>query len=126
MTKKITKTTFKSFIKKNAGKLFVQTKSYFDGMVDGCEYVPSKDRHFVPLEKDSVRESDYQYGLEQGRTREEVEEHFFNNKNTLGYKGIWLVNGSRDHFNAFDDGEFEGIEVYNCCGSFVIATPKAA
>lgn len=122
--KKITKSTFKSFLKKNEGNLFIQTKSYFDGMVDGCEYVPSSERRFAPLQKHTVRDTDYEYGLERGRTREEVEASVLSNKNTLGYSGIWLVNSSRDHFNAFDDGEFEGISVYNCCGSFVIATPK--
>lgn len=122
--KKITKTTFKSFLKKNEENLYIQTKSDFDGMSDCVEYISSNQRRFVPLKKGTVSERDYQYGAEHGRTREEVEASFFSNKNTLGYSGIWLVNSSRNHFNAFDNGEFEGIEVYNCCGSFVVATPK--
>jgi len=82
--KKITKATFKSFIKKNEGKLFIQCVSSFDGIFDGVEYV----------------------------------------HDTLGYNGIWLVGGSRDYFTAFDNGDFTGYEVYNCCGSFIIATQK--
>lgn len=41
--------------------------------------------------------------------------------NNLGIQGVWLVNGSRDSFTAYDDGVFQGIHVYNCCGSFVVA-----
>lgn len=122
--KKITKSTFKSFLKKNEGNLYIQYESSFDGMSDCVEFVPSNKRKFVPLEKATVRDADYQYGAEHGRTREQVEANFFSNENTLGYSGIWLVNSSRDHFRAFDNGDFQGIEVYNCCGSFVIATPK--
>lgn len=32
---KITKTTLKSFVRKNAGKILVSIRSEFDGMVDG-------------------------------------------------------------------------------------------
>lgn len=123
--KKITKATFKSFIKKNENKMFLQIKSDFDGMSDCVEFIPSEKRKFIPLQKDTVSESDYQYGAERGRTREEIENSFFANQNTLGYRGIWLVNHSRDSFNAFEDDLFEGIEVYNCCGSFVVAIKKA-
>lgn len=122
--KKITKSTFKSFIKKNEGKLYIQTKSDFDGMSDCVEFIPSNQRKFMPLQKHTATDFDFVYGKERGRTPEEVEASILSNKNTLGYSGIWLVNSSRDSFKAFDDGQFEGIEVYNCCGSFVIATPK--
>lgn len=122
--KKITKTTFKSFLKKNAGNLFIQFVSDFDGQSDCVEFVPSKDRKFVPLEWDKVEDRDYQYGAEQGRTREEVEQRFFSNQNTLGYRGIWLVNHSRDSFRPYEDEEFTGINVYNCCGQFNVAIRK--
>lgn len=122
--KKITKATFKSFLKKNEGKLFIQTKASFDGMSDCVEYIPSKQCRFTPLQKATVKDTDYQYALEQGHSREEIEAYVFSNKYTLGYKGIWLVNNSGDYFNAFDNGEFEGIEVDNCCGSYIIAIPK--
>lgn len=124
--KKITKTTFKSFLKKNAGNLFIQSVSDFDGMSDCVEYTPSNKRKFIRLERATIKENDYQYGKEKGKTREEIEASFFSNKNTLGYKGVWLVNDSRDYFSKFDNDEFEGIEVYNCCGGFVIAIPKTA
>lgn len=35
--KKITLTTVKKFVKDNADKLFINVKSSFDGMTDGCE-----------------------------------------------------------------------------------------
>lgn len=124
--KKITKATFKSFVKKNEGKAFIQFVGSFDGMSDCVEYTPAAQRKFVPLQKDTVSESDYTYGAEQGRTREEVEARFFSDENTLGYKGIWLVNNSRDYFRAYEDENFIGINVYNCCGNFTIAIPKAA
>ena len=41
--------------------------------------------------------------------------------NNLGIQGVWLVNGSRDSFREYDDGDFRGIHVYNCCGSFTVA-----
>jgi hypothetical protein len=97
MAKKITKATFKSFMKKNVGKLFIQEKSRFDGMYD-C-VMQSGDKTFVPLQKaDSTHE------------------------NNLGYAGIWLVQGSRDYFREYYDADgFIGINVYNCCGEFTVA-----
>ncbi len=122
--KKITKSTFKSFIKKNEGNLYIQTKSDFDGQSDMVEFIPSAQRKFVPLKRHTPSDFDFIYGKERGRTPEEVKASILSNKNTLGYSGIWLVNSSRDSFRVFDDANFEGIEVYNCCGSFVVATPK--
>jgi len=122
--KKITKATFKSFVKKNTDKLFIQLCSDFDGMSDCVEFIPSNQRKFVEMKKDTVSDSDYRYGLEQGKTREQIETSFFNNKYTLGYRGIWLVNHSRDSFQAYDDEQFTGIHVYNCCGSFTVAIKK--
>lgn len=97
--KKITLATLKSFIRRNEGKLFVNVKSSFDGMVDGCEP---------------------QHG---GFQAQRPASH---SKNTLGIAGVWLVGSSRDYFTAFDNGDFEGIEVSNCCGRFIVATSKAA
>ena len=96
MQKRITKSTFKSFLKKNEGKLFVQSKSSFDGMVD-C-VMPTDNKQFVRAEK-AYHPCD----------------------NNFGIQGVWLVNGSRDSFTAYDDGVFQGIHVYNCCGSFIVA-----
>ncbi|MCK9369224.1 hypothetical protein M0R04_04735 [Candidatus Dojkabacteria bacterium] len=98
-TKKITKATFKSFVKKNTGKLFVRFDSNFDGMTDCVEF--SKNPQFNPA---TLNESLVEY--------------------SLGIQGVWLVNGSRNRFAAYDDGEYVGISYYNCCGSAVVAIKK--
>ena len=90
------KTTFKNFIKKNEGKLFIKIKSDFDGCIDGMRYF--EDAGFKPLTK-SDKKID----------------------NNMNYKGIWLAGSSNDYFNDYNDGYFRGIECYNCCGSFIIA-----
>jgi hypothetical protein len=93
-------TTIKSFIKKNHGNLFINIKSSFNGMVDGCDYHSGS--KFEPVEH--------------------TESHF-NNK--LGVSGAWFVRGrSGDLISAYDDGEYFGYDVYNCCGTFVIAIKK--
>ncbi len=99
-TKKITLTTVKSFIKKNRKDLFINVKSSFDGMTDGCE--PRKDGFiFASTEKqDTCRE------------------------NTLGVAGAWFVFQSRDYFKPYSDDKFEGIEVSNACGHFILAVKK--
>jgi hypothetical protein len=119
--KKITKSTFKSFLKKNEGKLFIQAVSDFNGMTDGVEYVHSSKRVWKSLTRRVLKETDYAYGAERGRTAQQVEDSVLANENTLGYDGVWLVNGSRNNFAEFADNGFRGIEVYNCCGSFVVA-----
>lgn len=94
---KITRATFKSFIKKNDGKLFVKVNSNFDGMVD-C---------VMPVED--------QFSIAKADGRD------FANENTLGISGVWLV-GGRDYFNSYEKDGFSGIEVSNCCGSFIVTT----
>lgn len=96
---KITKATFKSFLRKNEGKIQILVNRKFDGMTDGCE--PTGQKEFVPLQR-----------------AERVWE------NNLGWQGIWLVGGSRDYFTAYNKNNMTGIEVYNCCGSFVVAVCK--
>ena len=98
--KKITLATFKKFVRENSDKLFINVKSSFDGMTD-C--VMSCDNGFTPLKKDNKDDSiDY----------------------TLGYIGIWLVGQSRDRFKVFENEIFKGIEVYNSCGSYIVALKK--
>ena len=97
--KKITLSTFKSFIRKNAGKILVQVRREFDGMVDGVR--DTEDRSFTPA-LPSDRHS----------------------KHTCGICGVWLVLGSRDYFHAYEDETRQGILVSNCCGSFVLAVEK--
>ena len=94
-----TLTTIKSFIRKNPA-LYISTKSRFDGMVD-C-VMPCDDKDFSP-----VQPSD-------------------GYKNTLGIAGAWFVFDSRDSIWAYEDEHFKGYEVYNCCGSFILAIKKAA
>jgi hypothetical protein len=98
---KITLATVKRFVKANRETLLISTRSHFDGMIDcvtGCA-----DKSFSPVQ---------------------APEH--NHENTLGIKGAWLVFGSRDRFSAFETDELTGIEVYNCCGHFVLAVARTA
>jgi len=93
--KKITKATFKSFLKKNSGKLYIRTKSHFDGMTDCVEQC-----------------------ADQGWSK--ITDAEYKHENNLGIQGVWLVGGSRDYFTAYNDGKFSGIDVYNCCGHFMV------
>lgn len=95
---KITKATFKSFLKRNAGNLHILVRSTFDGMTDCCEQTGQK--AFAPA-RETTRDTGYTYG----------------------YEGIYLVNGGGDRFSLHNSGGFLGIRVYNCCGSFTVAVP---
>jgi hypothetical protein len=96
---KITKATFKKFIRDNKDALHINCKSSFSGM-DDC---------VMQLEG----------GFRKAQPTQNHKEH------TLEVdSGLWLVGSSRDYFRAYDDGQFTGIEVSNCCGSSVIAIPK--
>lgn len=97
--KRITMATIKSFIKKNHGNLFLNIKSSFNGMVDGCDY--HKGSQFEAVEHT---------------------ESFSNNK--LGVQGAWFVRDGGDLLRAYEDEQFIGFDVYNCCGSFIIAVKK--
>ena len=101
MTKKITKATFKSFIRKNEDKLMAKVKSSFDGMVD-C-VMP------VNGEWKKAERSDWAERCKD---------------NTLGFQQIWLVGQSRDYFNHYEDDKYIGIEWYNCTGSGIIGIEK--
>lgn len=96
--KKITKATFKSFIKKNAGKLELNVTSSFDGMTDCCESRNDGFRKAVTTDKMV--------------------------DNNCGIDGVWLVGGSRDYFTAFETDTHTGIRYSNCCGRGIIATRK--
>lgn len=97
---KITKATFKSFLRKNQGNLFIRVGSRFDGMTDCVQEVESPE--WSPIEA-SDRPCE----------------------NNLGIAGVWLVHGGRDYFEAVEREGFKGIRVYNCTGSFIIGTPVA-
>ena len=96
MTKKITRATFKSFVKKNRENLHISCISSFNGMTDGVDYVENE--QFIPVVSSTVNEH-----------------------HTLGINGVWLVGQSRDLFSHYKKDGFEGIEVYNSCGSFIVA-----
>jgi len=96
--KKITLATVKSFINKNPA-LFISNRSSFDGMVD-C-VMPTDDQDFTAV----VRIEDAC-------------------RNRLGVQGAWFVLGGGDRFNEFENDQYKGIEVYNCCGHFILATAK--
>lgn len=98
MSKKITKATFKSFIRKNADKLYIMNLSDFDPMTDCVQQTDSA----------GFRE-----------VKPSTLEHA--NSHTLGIAGVWLVGQSRDYFNPYEKNSFRGIEVYNSCGNFVVA-----
>ena len=93
---KVTLRTIKSFINKNRDNLYIMNKSDFNSMVD-C-VMPSDDQLF--------------------RKAEQVDGH----ANHLGIKGAWFVGRSADYFSEYNANGFKGYEVYNCCGSFVLAT----
>lgn len=99
MEKKITKATFKSFLRKNEGNLFIKTQSNFDGMYDSVMAVSNPQFNQLHV-ADMVH------------------------PNNCGYAGIWLVTSSGNSFYKYNKDGYEGIEVHNCCGSFIIASKK--
>jgi len=99
--KKVTMATVKSFIRKNRDQLLINCKSSFDGMVD-C-VMPTENNGFTKaLEPD------------QGR----------NHENCLGIHGAWFVLGGGDRVRPYEDEQFTGFEIYNCCGNFMLAIKK--
>lgn len=97
--KKITLASVKSFVKKNANKLYIDVRSSFSGYTDGIESVNS------------------------GFTLAEIKPNVNYNYN-LGIDGAWFVGSSRDYFQAWENETMAGIKVYNSCGSFILATKK--
>lgn len=92
---KITKATFKSFLRKNEGKLYFKSKSNFDSMSD-C-VMPTHGYWHKAVKSDA------------------------HNEHTCGIQGVWLVGGGRDYFTEFSQDGYRGIDVYNCCGHFIVA-----
>lgn len=95
---RISITTIKTFIKANSENLYIKTQSKFNGMIDGLEYV--KDG----FEKAELCQDHIEY--------------------TLGVKGAWFVGSSRDWKEPFENETMKGYRIVNCCGSFILATPK--
>lgn len=99
--KKVTLATIKSFIarEQKINNLYISKKSNFDGMVD-C-VMPTDDQSFTP----TLKAED-------------------NIKYNLGVYGAWFVGNSRDYFTPYADDNFIGYEIYNCCGSFILAMKR--
>ncbi len=97
---RLTLTTIKSFIRKNPN-LYINNRANFDGMQDCVVY--SDNSNFVPVKKPAEN---------------------YDHKNKLGIDQAWFVLNSRDHFIEYEDGQFKGYEVYNCCGKFILAIKK--
>ena len=97
-TKKITKATFKSFVKRNAENLHTNEKSSFDGMTDMCE------------------------ARNGGFSKVTVDLEKLDGKRVLD--GVYLVGRSNDYFTIYEDETYYGIEVYNCCGTSIVAVKK--
>lgn len=95
---KATRATLKSFVRKNEGNLLFSSRSSFDGMIDGC--ASTADKSFKPATKSDLKHAD---------------------GNTLGIAGVWLVGGGRDSIIPFNKDGLTGLEVYNCCGHFLLA-----
>lgn len=100
-TKRITLATIKSFIRKNADNLYINPKSSFDGMVD-C-VMPVGDGLFHKVDQAVTPIS-------------------FTDGPSYGIPGAWFVGGSRNLFTRYERDGFVGYEVWNCCGSFILAT----
>lgn len=97
---KITLATIKSFIKKNINNLYIQNLSDFDSTIDGISACNNKSF------KKTIETLDH-------------------TQHSLGIKDAWFVLGSRDYFQNYEDKEFIGFDVSNCCGHFVLAIKKS-
>jgi len=95
---RITKATFKSYVKKHKENLFINVTSKFDPMHDSCM---QQYNGFIKATHDCKM----------------IE-------NSLGVNGIYLVEDSKNYFSFYEDDFFTGIKVYNCCGSFIIGVKK--
>ena len=99
--KKITRTTIKSFIKKNFDDLYISTRTRFNGMIDCVD--ACADQSFHKVERDE---------------RERIHD------TSLGIKNAYFVGSSRDYFQPYDLDGFKGYEIYNCVGSFILAVKE--
>lgn len=97
--KKITKSTFRSFIYRNRSRLEFKSLSSYHGGQDAV--VENRSASFV-VARETTRSFNY----------------------TLGIEGVWIVGGSRDYFSTYEDAEYIGIQCHNSCGSFVVAVRK--
>jgi len=97
-TKKITLATLKAFARRNSDSLYHMTTRKFNGQTD-CE--------------DDI-EMDF------------METEITDNKRyyETGIQGIYTVGSSRDYFRIYEDNNYFGISVSNCCGKTILAVKK--
>lgn len=101
---KPTLATVKKFIKESGENLLIKKKSEFDGMSDGTV---------------TIRDAQFTKALKSEHCEEQ-----FGKDHKLGVHGAWFVFGSRDHITEFETATHKGFDVFNCCGSFTLATSK--
>ena len=104
-TPKITIATLKSFAKRNQENIYYKITSDFDGMTDCVQAVNSRWKKTtcnVIIMKANDPAKYYKTGI----------------------FGIYTVGGSRNYFSLYEDTEYFGIRIYNCCGSSILAIKK--
>lgn len=102
--KKPTMATVKAFIKNNRETLWINVKSSFDGMVDGCV---SLNDGFTKATEDKTQSIDSSYY-----------------RATQGIKGAWFVGQSRDYITRYESESMMGFDISNSCGHFILAIHK--
>lgn len=107
---KITKSTFKSFIKRNQNDLYVRINSHFDGM---CDCIMPRDDNYRKVDPSKIN-----------LTVEKDKYGFTKRNHDFGIDGLWLVEGGRDYFTLIDNDECFGVHVFNSCGSSDIVIKK--
>lgn len=98
LNSKITKSTLKSFIRKNADNLYIKCEKDFNHMIETVETINSNFKK-IKIELESLNEKFY-------------------------FVGKFFGGSQSDCFESYDDGTFVGIEMSNCCGSSIIAIKK--
>lgn len=101
--KKITRTTIKSFLKREIknNNLYTKTLSNFDGMTDSVTHLQSSDFH-----------------------KADPQDFDLDKKYNFGLAGLWLVGSSRDYFTPYADDTYIGYTISNACGSSIVAMKR--
>lgn len=97
---KITIATLIAFAKRNEGKIYSKEESSYNGMTDGVE---KTNGYWQP-----------------SKIKTKGEQQFYK----TGIDGVYTVGGSRDYLTIYEDSQYYGIEVYNCCGTTILAVKK--
>ena len=98
LAKKITLATLKSFARRNNSHLYVKDIRSFSGMTDAIEEVDDEFKETTITDDRS----------------------FFK----TGIVGLYTVGQSRDYFNIYEDENYEGIKLVNCCNTTILAKKK--